>query len=90
MGTIRLSNVTVENLPVLVFMTQGAFSNGGIGWLPTFNQTWIVQRPADLGHPVIGVEVNSRLGPWGFVHSQEIQDSLETNLGLHDMRSALA
>lgn len=90
MGIIRPSNVTAENLPVLVFMTQGGFSGGGIGWLPTYNQTWIVQRSADLGHPIIGVEVNSRLGPWGFMYSQEIQDSLDTNLGLRDMRAALA
>ncbi|CAN8097667.1 unnamed protein product [Discula destructiva] len=90
MGIIRPSNVTAQGLPVLVFFTQGGFSNGGVGWLPAFNQTWIVQRSADLGHPIIGVEVNSRLGPWGFMYSQEIQSSLDTNLGLRDMRLALA
>lgn len=90
MGIIRPSNITAQNLPVLVFLTQGGFSNGGVGWLPTFNQTWIVQRSADLGRPILGVEVNSRLGPWGFMYSQEIQSSLDTNLGLRDMRLALA
>lgn len=89
LAIISPSNVTAEKLPVLVFFTQGGFSSGGIGWLPTFNQTWIVQRSADLGHPIIAVEVNSRLGPWGFMYSQEIQDSLDTNLGLRDMRLAL-
>lgn len=31
-----------------------------------------------------------RLGPWGFMYSQEIQNSLNTNLGLRDMRLSLA
>jgi hypothetical protein len=43
-----------------VYFTQGGFSNGGIGYLPDFNQTGIVQRSAYIGHPIIGVEVNSR------------------------------
>ena len=91
LAVIRPSNVTVEKLlPVLVYFTQGGFSNGGIGYLPDFNQTGIVQRSAFLGHPIIGVEVNSRLGPWGFLYSKEIQASLDTNLGLRDMRLALA
>ncbi|CAK7221283.1 hypothetical protein SBRCBS47491_004475 [Sporothrix bragantina] len=90
LAVIRPSNVTIENLPVLVYFTQGGFSNGGIGYLPDFNQTGIVQRSAFLGHPIIGVEVNSRLGPWGFMYSKEIQASLDTNLGLRDMRLALA
>ncbi|KAH8645717.1 putative extracellular lipase [Xylariales sp. PMI_506] len=90
LAIIRPSNVTLENLPILVYFTQGGFSNGGIGYLPDFNQTGIVQRSAYIGHPIIGVEVNSRLGPWGFMYSQEIQDSLDTNLGLRDMRLALA
>ncbi|CAK7221238.1 hypothetical protein SCUCBS95973_004426 [Sporothrix curviconia] len=90
LAVIRPSNVTVENLPVLVYFTQGGFSNGGIGYLPNFNQTGIVQRSAFLGQPILGVEVNSRLGPWGFLYSREIQASLDTNLGLRDMRLALA
>ncbi|CAK7230650.1 hypothetical protein SEUCBS140593_007657 [Sporothrix eucalyptigena] len=90
LAVIRPSNVTIENLPVLVYFTQGGFSNGGIGYLPDFNQTGIVQRSAFLGHPIIGVEVNSRLGPWGFLYSKEVQASLDTNLGLRDMRLALA
>lgn len=90
LAVIRPSNVTLENLPVLVYFTQGGFSNGGIGYLPDFNQTGIVQRSAFLGHPIIGVEVNSRLGPYGFLYSKEVQASLDTNLGLRDMRLALA
>lgn len=90
LAVIRPSNVTLENVPVLVYFTQGGFSNGGIGYLPDFNQTGIVQRSAFLGHPIIGVEVNSRLGPWGFLYSKEVQASLDTNLGLRDMRLALA
>ncbi|EPE32761.1 alpha/beta-Hydrolase [Glarea lozoyensis ATCC 20868] len=89
MGIIRPSNVTIENLPVLVYLDQGGFANGGVGWLPDFNQTGIVQRSAFIGHPIIEVSVNSRLGPWGFMYSQEIQDTLNTNLGLRDMRFAL-
>lgn len=74
---------------IQVYLDQGGFNNGGVGFFPDFNQTWIVQRSADLGFPIIGVSVNSRLGPWGFMYSQEIQDSLDTNLGLRDMRKAL-
>ncbi|OJJ50147.1 hypothetical protein ASPZODRAFT_110266 [Penicilliopsis zonata CBS 506.65] len=89
MGIIRPSNVTAKNLPVMVYLDQGGFDNGGVGFFPAFNQTWIVQRSADIGYPILGVSVNSRLGPWGFMYSQEIQDQLETNLGLRDMRKAL-
>jgi len=51
--------------------------------------TWLVQRSAAIGHPIIAVAINSRLDMWGFIYSQEIQDSLDTNLGLRDMRSGL-
>ncbi|KAF5870623.1 putative lipase 2 protein [Botrytis fragariae] len=89
MTIIRPSNVTQKNLPVLVYLDQGGFLNGGAGWFQTFNQTWIVQRSSNIGSPILGVSVNSRLGPWGFMYSQEIQDTLNTNLGLRDMRMAL-
>ncbi|KFY24894.1 hypothetical protein V491_01975 [Pseudogymnoascus sp. VKM F-3775] len=69
---------------------QGGFVTEGIGYYPSFNQSWLVQRSAALGYPIIGVNVNSRLGPWGFLYSQEIQDSLDTNLGLRDMRHSLS
>ncbi|KAJ5622512.1 hypothetical protein N7528_005744 [Penicillium herquei] len=90
MGIIRPANTTQKtNLPVMVFLEQGGFNNGGVGFYSAFNQTWVVQRSSDIGFPVLGVAVNSRLGPWGFMYSQEIQDSLNTNLGLRDMRKAL-
>jgi len=38
---------------------------------------------------MIGVSIQYRLGPWGFIASDEVQGSGNTNLGLKDQRLAL-
>ncbi|KAJ5719957.1 hypothetical protein N7493_006835 [Penicillium malachiteum] len=62
MGNIRPANTTQKtNLPVMVFLEQGGFNNGGVGFYSAFNQTWVVQRSSDIGFPVLGIAFNSRL-----------------------------
>lgn len=41
------------------------------------------------GKPFIAVSFNYRLSAWGFLSSQEVVDSGNTNIGLRDQRLAL-
>lgn len=42
-----------------------------------------------IAKPFIGVSINYRLDAWGFMSSQEVSGSGNTNLGLKDQRLAL-
>ena len=42
-----------------------------------------------IGKPIIGITVNYRLGPWGFLTSREILGLRQANAGLRDQRKAL-
>jgi carboxylesterase type B len=54
-----------------------------------YNLTWIVQNSVDIGKPIVAVSIAYRLGPWGFLTSQEVADAGQTNIGLRDQRLAL-
>ena len=54
-----------------------------------YNLSFIVENSVALGKPFIGVSINYRLQTWGFLASQEIVGSGNTNLGLRDQRLAL-
>lgn len=43
-----------------------------------------------LGKPFIGVSINYRLGPWGFLTSDQVMASGNANNGLKDQRKAMA
>jgi carboxylesterase type B len=49
----------------------------------------MVQNSVAIGRPIITVSINYRLSTWGFLNSQEVRASGNTNLGLRDQRLAL-
>lgn len=54
-----------------------------------YNLTFIVENSVKIGKPIITASIAYRLGPWGFLASQEVSASGNTNMGLRDQRLAL-
>lgn len=54
-----------------------------------YNLSFIVQNGVDIGRPFIGISIAYRLSAWGFLSSQEVSGSGNTNMGLRDQRLAL-
>ena len=54
-----------------------------------YNLSFIVENSVEIGKPIIGVSINYRLSGWGFLQSQEVSGSGNTNMGLRDQRLAL-
>lgn len=54
-----------------------------------YNLSFIVENSVEIGKPIIGVSINYRLSAWGFLQSQEVSGSGNTNMGLRDQRLAL-
>jgi acetylcholinesterase len=50
--------------------------------------SYIVQQSVLNNRPVIGVSINYRMAAFGFIHSKEIAESKNQNLGLRDQRTA--
>ena len=44
---------------------------------------------SQIGHPIIGITINYRLGPFGFLASKEVLEEKPGNAGLRDQRQAL-
>ncbi|KIW18501.1 hypothetical protein PV08_02789 [Exophiala spinifera] len=76
-------------LPVLVWIHGGGYFAGS-SRDQRYNLTFLVQKSARMGKPLIAVSVNYRLSGWGFLWSQEIVDQGIANLGLRDQRLALS
>ncbi|ENH70904.1 Lipase 1 [Fusarium oxysporum f. sp. cubense race 1] len=68
----------------------------------SLNTTWIGKKPANsysaacigygseaIGKPIIGISLNYRLGALGFLNSDEVAKTGNTNLGFKDQRLAL-
>lgn len=55
----------------------------------SYNLSAIVENSVEMGKPIIGVSIAYRLSAWGFLASQEVSGSGNTNLGLRDQRLAL-
>ncbi|KAK3998088.1 Alpha/Beta hydrolase protein [Cladorrhinum sp. PSN332] len=75
-------------LPILFWIHGGAYQVGTSG-LDRYNLSYLVSHSQRINKPVIGVSINYRKGPWGFLYSDEVQGSGQTNLGLRDVRLAL-
>ncbi|KAK4168481.1 alpha/beta-hydrolase [Cladorrhinum sp. PSN259] len=87
---IRPSSVSLHDppLPVLFWIHGGAYQVGTSG-LDRYNLSYIVRHSQEIGKPIIGVSINYRKGPWGFLYSDQVQGSGQTNLGLRDIHLAL-
>jgi len=73
----------------MFYIHGGSYQVGTSGW-DRYNLSFIVQRSVDIGRPVLAVTINYRKAGWGFMYSNGIQGSGNTNLALRDMRQALA
>ena len=54
-----------------------------------YNLSFIVDNSVKIGKPIIGVSIAYRLSAWGFLNSQQVSGSGQTNLGLRDQRLGL-
>lgn len=54
-----------------------------------YNLSFIVENSVKIGKPIIAVSLNYRVSGWGFLSSQEVTASGNTNIGLRDQRLAL-
>ncbi|KAJ3415284.1 hypothetical protein HDV05_005294 [Chytridiales sp. JEL 0842] len=83
------SPVTTQNisrpLPVMVWIYGGGFNTGYTSF-SAYNGTNFVRGASD---PVVVVTMNYRLGAFGFLASQQLQQTSGLNLGLLDQRLAL-
>lgn len=78
------SNATTDSLlPVMVFLQGGGFNSDSD---PNFNGTGLIVASA---HNMLVVTFNYRVGPWGFLSSQEVLDGGSINNGIKDQRQAL-
>jgi carboxylesterase type B len=77
-----------EKLPVGFWMHGGGIRMGGARDL-RYNMSFIVENSVEIGKPFIGVSINYRLAGWGYLSSQEVSASGNTNMGLRDQRMAL-
>lgn len=85
----RHRNQPISGLPVLVFIHGGGFQIGG-NWWPQYDFAKLVQLSATKGHPIIGININYRLGVPGFFTCKELRAAgYKPNNGLRDQRMAL-
>jgi carboxylesterase type B len=84
-----LASVANTVLPVMVFIHGGGFIMGANSW-PQYDPARLVRMSADLGSPLIVVNVNYRLGGPGNLTSEELRNAgYPGNNSLRDQRCAL-
>lgn len=76
------------NLPVLVWIFGGGLYAGST-YDPQYNLSGIVKVSQDMGQPIIAVDLNYRLGMWGFLQTPGLVAEGSSNAGLMDQRLAL-
>ncbi|KAL9080662.1 MAG: hypothetical protein Q9157_000638 [Trypethelium eluteriae] len=88
LNVVRPAGYENESLPVGVWIHGGGFYDGGT---PDrrYNLSFIVDNSVSIGKPIIGVSIAYRLGAFGFIASEEVQASGQTNIGLRDQNLAL-
>ncbi|KUI56254.1 Lipase 4 [Cytospora mali] len=77
-----------SNLPVLVWNYGGGLYAGSTAD-PQYNLSGIVKVSQDMGRPIIAVDMNYRLGMWGFLQTPALVAEGSSNAGLLDQRLAL-
>lgn len=87
-NVIRPHGVPKEPLPVLVWIFGGGLYTGSTAD-PRYNLSGVVKVSQDMGQPIIAVDMNYRLGLWGFCQSQALLNEGSSNAGLIDQRLAL-
>ncbi|KAK2670521.1 hypothetical protein RAB80_012943 [Fusarium oxysporum f. sp. vasinfectum] len=75
-------------LPVLVWIHGGGLVEGS-AIDQRYNLSFIVHQSEAIGKPIIGISLNYRLGALGFLNSDEVAKTGNTNLGFKDQRLAL-
>lgn len=75
-----------DDLPVIVWIYGGAFQ---FGVPPIYPGDPYIKKSVDMDQPVIFVNIPHRMGPWGFLGGNAIQDEGSGNVGLADQRFAL-
>ncbi|KAK5164953.1 uncharacterized protein LTR77_009618 [Saxophila tyrrhenica] len=88
LNVVRPSGCDGQDLPLGVWIHGGGLYMGG-ATDERYNLSFIVQNSVDIGRPIIGVSIAYRLSAWGFLQSQEVSGSGNTNMGLRDQRLAL-
>lgn len=87
-NVIRPSGNFSDSLPVLVWIYGGGLYTGSTAD-PQYNLSGVVKVSQDLGQPVIAVDMNYRLGMWGFLQTPGLVAEGSSNAGLLDQRLAL-
>lgn len=75
-----------DDLPVMVWIYGGAFQWGSS---PAYAGDPFVKTSMNINQPIIFVSIPYRLGPWGFLGGNAIQEEGSGNAGLLDQRLAL-
>ncbi|KAF2153646.1 alpha/beta-hydrolase [Myriangium duriaei CBS 260.36] len=88
LNLVRPSGCEDQKLPVAVWIHGGGFYEGGTAD-KRYNLSFIVENSVQIGKPIIAISIPYRLGPFGFLYSDQIQKAGQTNIGLRDQRLAL-
>ncbi|PYH87511.1 alpha/beta-hydrolase [Aspergillus ellipticus CBS 707.79] len=88
LNVIRPKGQEGELLPVMIWIFGGGWMEGATAD-PRYNMSYILHQGALNGKPVLGVSINYRVAMFGFLDSEEVMASGNTNLGLRDQRVAM-
>ncbi|KAI9742906.1 MAG: hypothetical protein M1818_003635 [Claussenomyces sp. TS43310] len=87
-NVVRPAHYERQSLPVGVFIYGGGRFGSGTS-NERYNMTFLVSHAAKIGLPFIRVSFNYRSSIWGFLTSDEVFGTGNSNIGLHDQRFAL-
>jgi carboxylesterase type B len=88
LNVVRPSGYEGQQLPIGFWIHGGGLTMGGSRDL-RYNLSFIVENSVKIGKPIMGVSLNYRLAGWGFLASDEVMGSGNTNIGFRDQRLAL-
>ncbi|KAI9286940.1 cholinesterase [Umbelopsis sp. AD052] len=88
LNIVRPSGYEGKKLPVGVWIHGGGFTSG-VSFRDVYNLSYPVQQSVAGGTPIVAVSINYRVGPLGFLVSEEVQKEGSLNNGLKDQVAAL-